>query len=131
MLPPGSIWFCLIRSWSALRKELFDERSRTPAQKCELQPFLFQKVPMWYRLLVSQLGGSEYNSRYLKSFFKKLPRKLRSAFLLKLIFLKIRLLVTWPKCLYIYVLYNAFLIMLIFYPSTLWTNHERSNICKN
>ena len=41
MLPPGSIWFCLIRLWSALRKELLYERSltwvRAPLQSLKLQ----------------------------------------------------------------------------------------------
>ena len=70
-----------------------------PSQTCELQPFCFQNVPIWQRLLANQLGGFEYNFRCLKWFFRKLPRKLRSAFFLKLRFLKIPLLVTWLKCL--------------------------------
>ena len=70
-----------------------------PSQKCELQSFVFQKVPIWQRPLANQLGGFEYNFRYLKRFFRKVRRKLRSAFFLKLRFLKIRLLVTWLKCL--------------------------------
>ena len=70
-----------------------------PSQKCELQSFVFQKVPIWQRLLANQLGGFEYNFRCLKRFFRKVPQKLRSAFFLKLSFLKIRLLVTWLKCL--------------------------------
>ena len=51
-----------------------------PSQKCELQSFVFQKVPIWQRLLANQLGQFEYNFRYLKWFFRKLPQKLRSAF---------------------------------------------------
>ena len=43
--------------------------------------------------------GIEYNFRYLKWFFSKLPHKSQLVFLLKLWFLKIRLLVTWLKCL--------------------------------
>ena len=70
-----------------------------PSQKCELQSFVFQKVPIWQQLLYNQLEGFEYNFRYLKWFFRKLPRKLRSAFFLKLRFLKIGILVTWLKCL--------------------------------
>ena len=41
--------------------------------------------------------GFEYNFRCLKRFFRKVRRKLRSAFFLKLRFFKIRLLVTWLK----------------------------------
>ena len=47
----------------------------------------------------NQHGGFEYNFRCLKRFFRKVRRKLRSAFFLKLRFLKIRFLVTWLKCL--------------------------------
>ena len=54
---------------------------------------------MWQQPLANQLGGFEYNFRCLKRFFRKVRRKLRSAFSLKLRFLKIRLLVTWLKCL--------------------------------
>ena len=71
-----------------------------PSQKCELQSFVFQKVPIWQRPLANQLGGFEYNFRCLKRFFRKVRRKLRSAFFLKLRILKIRLLVTWLKCLF-------------------------------
>ena len=69
------------------------------SQKCELQSFVFQKVPIWQWLQANQLGRFEYNFRCLKWFFRKLSRKLRSAFFLKLRPLKIRLLVTWLKCL--------------------------------
>ena len=69
------------------------------SQKCELQSFVFQKVSIWQQPLANQLGGFEYNFRCLKRFFRKVQRKLRSAFSLKLRFLKIRLLVTWLKCL--------------------------------
>ena len=69
------------------------------SQKFELQSFVFQKVPIWQQLLTNQLEGFEYNSRCLKRFSRKVQRKLRSAFFLKLTFLKIRLLVTWLKCL--------------------------------
>ena len=68
------------------------------SHNCELQSFVFQKVPIWQRLLANQLGEFEYNFRCLKRFFRKVPRKLRSAFFLKLRFLKIRLLITWLKC---------------------------------
>ena len=54
---------------------------------------------IWQRLLANQLGRFEQNFRCLKWFFRKVPRKLQSAFFLKLRFLKIRLLVTWLKCL--------------------------------
>ena len=62
-----------------------------PSQKCELQPFVFQKVPIWQRLLVNQLVGFEYNFRCLEWLPSKLSWKLRSAFLHKLRFLKIQL----------------------------------------
>ena len=55
-------------------------------------------MPIWQRLLANQLGRFEYNFRCLKRFFRKVPRKLQSAFFRKLFFLKIRLLVTWLKC---------------------------------
>ena len=64
------------------------------------QSFVFQKVPIWQRPPANQLGEFEYNFRCLKWFFRKLPRKLRSAFFLKLRFLKIRLLLTWLKGLF-------------------------------
>ena len=70
-----------------------------PFQKCELQSFAFQKKPILQRPQVNQLGGFEYNLRCLKRFFRKVLRKLWSASFLKLRFLKIRLLVTWLKCL--------------------------------
>ena len=60
------------------------------SQECEIQSFIFQKVPMWQRLLANQLGEFEYNFSCLKRFSRK-------AFFLKLRFLKIRLLVTWLK----------------------------------
>ena len=66
-------------------------------QKCKLQPFAFQKVPIREWLLPYQLGGFEYYFRFLKWFCSKFPRKLRRSFLHKLRFLKIRLLVTWLK----------------------------------
>ena len=56
-------------------------------------------MPIWQQSRANQLGGSEYNFRCLKRFFRKVQRNLRSAFFLKLRFLKIRLLVTWLKCL--------------------------------
>ena len=68
-------------------------------QKCKLQSFVVQKVPIWQRLLTNQLEGFEYNFKCLKWFFRNLPRKLRSACFLKSTLLKIRLLVTWLKCL--------------------------------
>ena len=58
--------------------------------------FCLQKMSIWQRLLANQLGGFEYNFRFLKWFFRKLPGKLRLAFFLKLRFLKIRLLVLGP-----------------------------------
>ena len=58
----------------------------------------FNHLPIWQRLLANQLGGFEYNFRCLEQFFRKLSQKLRSAFFLKLRFLKILLLVTWLKC---------------------------------
>ena len=75
-----------------------------PPKKCELQSFVFQKVPIWQRLLANQLGGIEYNFSCLKRLFRKVRRKLRSAFSLKSRFLKIRLLVTLLKCLIYFML---------------------------
>ena len=49
------------------------------SQKCELQSSVFQKVSIWKRLLANQLGKFEYTFRCLKRFFRKVPRKLRSA----------------------------------------------------
>ena len=68
-----------------------------PSQKYEPHSFVFQKVPIWQRHLANQLGGFESNFRCLKQFFRKVRRKLQSAFFLKLRFFKIRLLVTWLK----------------------------------
>ena len=68
-------------------------------QKYELQPFVFQKTPVRQRLLTNNPGVFEHSLRFLKWFWSKLPRKLWSAFLLKLRFLKIPLLLTWLKCL--------------------------------
>ena len=65
------------------------------SQKCELQCFVFQKVPIWQQLLANQVGGFEYKFRCLNWFFRKVRRKLRPAFFLKLRFLKIRL--WWDK----------------------------------
>ena len=56
-------------------------------------------MPIWQQSRANQLGGSEYNFRCLKRFFRKVQRNLRSAFFLKLRFLKIRVFVTWLKCL--------------------------------
>ena len=61
--------------------------------------FVFQKVPIWQQFLANPLRGFEYNFRCMKYFYSKLPLKLRSGFLLKLSFSKIRLLVTWLNCL--------------------------------
>ena len=47
------------------------------------------------------IGEIEYNFRYLKWFSSKMPQKLRSTFLFKLRFLKMRLLFMWLKCLLI------------------------------
>ena len=47
----------------------------------------------------SQSAWGIYNFRRLKRFFRKVRRNLWSAFFFKLRFLKIRLLVTWLKCL--------------------------------
>ena len=58
------------------------------SQKCELQCFVFQKVPIWQQLLANQVGGFEYKFRCLNWFFRKV-------FFLKLRFLKIRL--WWDK----------------------------------
>ena len=68
-------------------------------QKTELQFFIFQKVLMWLGFLTNQLGRFEYNFSCLKWFSSNLPRKLRSAFLPKLRFLKIQLSGRWIKCL--------------------------------
>ena len=75
------------------------ERLTRPYQKPELQPFVFQKVPILQRCLANKIGRFEHSFRCLKWFSRKLPRKLRWAFLLKLRLLKIQLLVTWLKCL--------------------------------
>ena len=79
------------------------------SQKCELQSFVFQKVPIRQRLSANQLGGFQYNFRCLKRFFRKVLQKLRSAFLLKLRFLKIRLFVTWLMCLFFVNILNGLL----------------------
>ena len=68
-------------------------------QKCEHQPFVFRKVPIWQRLRANQLGGFEYNFRCLELFSSNLTRNLRSSFLLKLPILKVRLLLTSLRCL--------------------------------
>ena len=83
------------------------------SQKCELQSFVFQKVPIWQRL-----GGFEFNFRCLKWFLRKSLRKLRSEFFLKLRFLKIRLLLTWLKCLIIDVL--NLMLLLSYLPFDSW-----------
>ena len=85
----------LLWRWNSTYQNLKDWLS----QKYKLQSFVFQMVPISQRLLASQLGGFECNFRCLKWFFRKLPWKLRLALFLKLRFLKIRLLVTWLKCL--------------------------------
>ena len=88
----------IIRQWNIfVLIDLIDWLKGWPSKKCELQFFVFQKVPIWQRPLANQLGGIEYNFRSLKRFFRKVRRKLRSAFSLKLRFLKIRLLDTWLK----------------------------------
>ena len=80
-------------------------------QKCELESFVFQKVLIWQQLLANQLRGIEYNFRCLKRFFRKVRRELRSAFFFKLRFLKVRLLVTWLKCLLNNHLHSQFLLL--------------------
>ena len=58
-------------------------------------------MPIWQRLLANQLGGFEYNSRCLKWFFRKVPRKLPSAFFSSIKIWENTTLVTWLKCLVI------------------------------
>ena len=94
---PVFIDFSLLWQWYSTYQNL----KGWPSQKCEFQSSIFQKVPIWQQPLANQLGGFEYNFRCLKRFFRKVRRKLRSAFSLKLRFLKTRLLVTWLKCLYL------------------------------
>ena len=59
----------------------------------------FQKLPKWQQLLANQLSGFGHNCRCLKWFSNNLPGMLQTDLLLKLRFLKIRLLVTRQKCL--------------------------------
>ena len=59
-------------------------------------------MPIWQRPLANQLGGFDFNFRCLKRFFGKVRQRLRSAFSLKLRFSKLRLLVTWLKCLFLW-----------------------------
>ena len=70
---------------------------RLALSKMPTLAFCVSKALIWQRILANQLGEFEYNFRCLKWFFNKLPQKLRSAFLLKLRILKIRLLVTRLK----------------------------------
>ena len=93
-------WFKYFWWWHSTNQNLKSWSS----QKYELQSFAFQNVPIWKQPLANQLGGFESNFRCLKRFLRKVRRKLRSAFFLKLRFLKIRLLVTWLKCLLQYIL---------------------------
>ena len=72
---------------------------RLALSKMPLQSFVFQKVLISQRPLANQLGGFQYNFRCLKRFFRKMRRKLRLTFVFKLRFVKIRLLITWLKCL--------------------------------
>ena len=69
---------------------------RKTFQKYELQPFVFQKTLVRQRLLTNNPGVFEHSLRFLKWFWSKLPRKLWSAFLLKL---RLPLLLNWLKCL--------------------------------
>ena len=39
--------------------------------RCELQPSVFQKLPIWQWLLANQLGEFEYNFKWLECFFAK------------------------------------------------------------
>ena len=63
-----------------------------PCKKYELQTFVFQKV-----LIRQRLGAFEYGLRCMKWFSRKLLQKLLLAFLFKLRYLKIWLLVTWLR----------------------------------
>ena len=99
--------------WTSLYQNL----TGWPSQKCEHQSFVFQKVPIWQQLLANQLEGFECNFRCLKWFFRKLPRKVRSAFFLKKRFLNIRILVTWLKCLFtVYLMNHLFKISVLLIP---------------
>ena len=67
------------------------------SQKCDLQSFVFQQVPIWQGLLAIQLGGFEYSFRCLKWFTGNCRESCDRIFFLKLRSLKVWLLVTWLK----------------------------------